>query len=113
MEHAEYQELLALAAVDALEQVARESENIGLYVALGRAGGASTPLAEAIIAAFDKRKNQLATDVGMEGQARGYFPHTAAEDNPKQGFSGATRRPAVGDTLGIPKKMSVSLPGAS
>ena len=90
-------------ALDALEQVSREAENIGLYVALGRAQGKPPEVAAAIIEAFQERKNLVARSTGQEGDARGFFPHVAAEDKPVASFLGATRRPAVGDTLGVPR----------
>lgn len=91
-------------AVDALEQIANASENIGLYVALGRAQGKPPEVAAEIIKSFMDRKNAVAKEVGMAGDARAFVPHQAAEDKSGMAqFLGGTRLPATGNTVGVPK----------
>lgn len=95
------------AAVDALEGISQASENIGKYIATR---GVPQELALAIEEGFAARRNMLARRLGMEGEARGFFPHASTAESTVGSFAGATRRPAVGGTIGVPKAPSLGGP---
>lgn len=107
------------AAVEALEGLAQASENIGKHIALQQVRTArrsqllnipDEELAAKIAAGFDARRNMLAERLGMEGEARAFFPHSSTAEATVGSFGGATRRPAVGGTLGVPKAPSLRGP---
>jgi hypothetical protein len=87
-------------AVDALEQVADESTNISKYITQGKAQGVSPDEAARLNKIFDDRRGLLSTYLGIQGEARGFFPHRESFDL-KEAFSGGAR--GAGPVIGRPK----------
>ncbi len=84
-----------------MEQAARESTDISRYITQGRAKGVSPAEAARLDKIFENRRNILSRYLGIEGEARGFFPHrTKFELRNKGGVSGAR---GAGSVIGTVK----------